>query len=367
MPDTPAFDKAALAWTLPWDDDWVTAVAVLGPTRRVAAGNNLGQILVWDLPEKTDAPCPAPARRLDGHTNVISRLLATPDGRWLVSASYDHSVRLWDMSTATKGTATIVPDANARAAARKRGGKPAPEVPPVTVGLQQAERVLEGHKEWVQALALTTDGKVLVSGDDGRQVIVWDIPSGKETRRWQVKAWVVALALSPDARQLLISERFPLVYDPAKIITTRLWNATTGQVVRDLEDVFKKDYQSAAAFSLDGKLVAVGRGGEVNGPSGTVVLLDPATGKKVLDLKPGHQDGLTDLAFHPDGKHLASAGRDTMVRLWSVADGKLVKELGKPRGGQSKDWIHAISFSADGRLLAAADMGGAVQVWSLPA
>jgi WD40 repeat protein len=363
MPDTPDFAKAALAWTLPWDDDWVTAVAVLGPTRRVAAGNNLGQIYLWELPEKPGGPAPAPVRRLDGHTNCVTRLVATPDGRRLISASYDHSVRIWDMSAPTKATATVTLDGNARAAAKKRG-KPLPEPSSVSVGLQQAERVLDMHKEWVQGLALSADGKVLVSGDDAGQVIVWDVPSGKEVRRWKTKAWVYALALSPDARLALISERFPLVYDPAKVILTRLWDATTGQVVRDLEDIFKKEYQSAAAFSPDGKLLAVGRGGEANGPSGVVVLIDPATGKKVRELKPGHQDGLTDVVFHPDGKHVASAGRDTVVRLWSAADGKLVRELGKPRGGQSKDWIHAISFSADGRLLAAADMGGAVQVWT---
>jgi WD40 repeat protein len=137
-------------------------------------------------------------------------------------------------------------------------------------------------------------------------------------------------------------------------------------MVRDLADLFKKEYQSAAAFSLDGKLLAVGCGGEANGPSGIIILLDPATGKKVHELKPGHKYGVTDLVFHPDGKHLASAGRDTVVRLWSLADGKMVKELGKPRGGQFKDWIHAISFSSDGRLLAAADMAGAVQVWTFP-
>ena len=248
----------------------------------------------------------------------------------------------------------------------KKRGKPLPDGP-ITVGLQQAERVLDGHKEWVQAMALTPDGKTLVSGDDGRQVIFWDVPSGKEMRRWQVKGWVYALAVSPDAKRLLISERFPLVYDPAKIITTKLYDAATGQVVRNLENIFKKEYQSAAAFSPDGKIVAVGRGGEANGPSGIVTLIDAETGKKLRELKPGHQDGLTDLAFHPDGKHIASTGRDTVVRIWSAADGKMVKELGKPRGGQSKDWLHAISFSPDGRLLAAADMAGAVPVWTFPA
>jgi WD40 repeat protein len=364
MPDTPNFDKAALAWALPWDDDWVTAVAVLGPTRRVAAGNSLGQVLVWEWPEKGGAP--VPVRRLDGHTNVISRLLATPDGRWLVSASYDHSVRLWDMSAATKGTAQVVPDARARAEAKKRGKKPPTEAAEITVGLQQAERVLDGHNDWVQGLDLTPDGKALASGDDGGQVIVREMPSGKELKRWKTKGWVYALGLSPDARLALVSERIPLVFDAGRLAAVKLWDVTTGQVARDLDALFKKEYQSAAAFSRDGKLVAVGRGGEASGPAVTV-LLDTATGKVVRELKPGHEYGVTDLAFHPDGKHLASAGRDTVVRLWSLADGKLVKELGKPRGGQFKDWIHAISFAPDGRLLAAADMAGAVQVWTFPA
>ena len=97
--------------------------------------------------------------------------------------------------------------------------------------------------------------------------------------------------------------------------------------------------------------------------NGKVFLIDPATGTKVRELTPGHQSGLTDLCFHPDGQHLASSGRDTLVRIWNIADGKMVKELGKPRGGQFKDWIHAISFSPDGTRLAAADMAGFVHVW----
>lgn len=36
------FDKTALAWTLPWDADWVTAISFAGPNR-LAAGNNLGR------------------------------------------------------------------------------------------------------------------------------------------------------------------------------------------------------------------------------------------------------------------------------------------------------------------------------------
>jgi WD40 repeat protein len=366
MPETISLDKAALAWNLTWDSDWVTAVCFLGPTRRIAAGNNLGQILVWDLPEKMGAPVPSPVRRLDGHTNVISRLLATSDGRWLISSSYDHTVRFWDMQAAATANEALVLNARAIADAQARKGNGA-KVPPALnakVDLQPSARTFDGHKEWVTAMSMSKDEKIILTGDDNGTVVLWERESGKEVQRWKTKGWVNGAALSPDAKQAFISERVPLVFDSGRHSATKLWDAATGQVQKDLDADFKGQFLGSAAYSPDGKLLAVGRNGEVDGLSGKVTLLDPATGKKVRELTPAHQYGVTDLAFHPDGQHLASAGRDTIVRLWNTADGKMLKEIGKPRGGQFKDWVCAVAFSADGRWLAAADMAGAVQVWS---
>jgi WD40 repeat protein len=213
--------------------------------------------------------------------------------------------------------------------------------------------------------ALSKDEQFLLSGDDGGQVIVWDRVSGKEERRWKATGWVQALALAPDRKQAVVTERVPLVFDSGRHAGVKLWNVSTGEVQRDLSAEFKGLHLSAAAYSRDGRVLALGRGGEVDGLNGKVFLLDPETGKKLRELAPGHLNGLTALAFHPDGRHLFSAGRDTLVKVWDVKEGKLVRELGKPRGGQFKDWIHAVSISADGRLLAATDMAGAVQVWSL--
>jgi WD40 repeat protein len=361
--------KAALAWTLPWDADWVTAVRFLGPNR-VAAGNNLGQILIWDLPDRPGGPVPSPARRLDGHTNTVNRLVAAPDGRWLISASNDHTIRYWDLQGEPTGTDAIVLNAekiaDASSPAGRRAGKKIPPPVHATVHLQKSARTLEGHRDWILGLALSRDGNLLFSGDDKGEVIVWDRPAGKELRRWKLKGWAWALAVSPDAQALAVSERVPLVFDSGRRAGLKLWDPRTGTELRDLaKEVDKQATIAAAAFSPDGKTLAVGRGGEVDGPSGKVTLLDPASGKKVRELSPSHQYGVTDLVFGPDGAHLFSSGRDTVVRVWRVADGMLVKELGKPRGGQFKDWIHAVSVSTDGRWLAAADMAGQVQVWAL--
>ena len=54
-----------------------------------------------------------------------------------------------------------------------------------------------------------------------------------------------------------------------------------------------------------------------------------------------------------------------MVRICQVADGKEVLTLGKPRGGQFKDWLHAVALSPDQQAVAAADIAGLVSVWNV--
>jgi len=355
------FEKASLAWTLPWDADWVTAVAFVG--RTVVAGNNKGELLAWTLPEKAGDPAPSPTLKLDSHTNVVTRLLGLRDGRTLLSSSYDHAIRVWDLQATPGAEAKVELNATTRADLKRRSASKIPPPLEATVKTLASTKTLDGHKDWVSGLSLSADEKLLLSGDDKGQVVVWDLAAGKEVRRWSIPAWVYALALSPDGKQALVSERRPLIFDSGRHGGIKLWDATTGTLQHDLKDLFKDQHLAAAGYSADGKILAVAKGGETD--TGKVTFLDPATGKKLRESAGGHQYGATDLLFHPDGQHLLTTGRDTTVKVWSVADGKLVKELGKPRGGQFKDWLHALALSPDGRWLAAADMAGAVQVWSL--
>lgn len=354
--------EAALAWTIPWEHDWVTAAAFAGASRRLVAGNRLGRILVWDLPEKASDPMPAPVRLLEGHTNEVTSIASLPDGRRMVSTSYDHKVRIWDLEAAAERKESVILDPRARESAAKKG-KPV-ATPGSTVEVLKAARVLDAHEEWVRGLSLA--GGRFLTGDDSGRAILWDLAGTTEVRRLQVPGWLRAVALSPDATLAVTCEYAPRYAGFANAI--QLWDMESGKSVLDLGASLKKDNRVAgivaAAFSRDGAVLALGQGGEVEGGKGKIYLLDPATGKKTLELA-GHEYGVTGLAFHPDGKHLASCGRDTVVRLWSLADGKMVKELGKPRGGQFKDWIHAVAISADGAWLAAPDMAGQVHVWAL--
>jgi WD40 repeat protein len=295
-----------------------------------------------------------------GHSNIINRLLCA-ENRWLISASNDHTVKYWDIEAKPSGMAKHV--LNARTIEdinrNKNSGRKPPTPLETEVQTQAATKTIEG-REWIIGASLSQDETTLITGDDAGQVAVYDRKTGAEKKRWQVKGWAFAVAISPDLKQSLVSERYPLVFDSGRHTAVKLWDVATSTVQHDLSKEFKDMQIASAAYSRDGKILALGRGGE---GEGKIFLIDPSTGKKIRELSPIHQYGVTDLCFHPDGKHLASTGRDTVVRIWNIEDGKMIKELGKPRGGQFKDWFHALSFSPDGTRIAVADMAGYIHLW----
>ncbi|MCA9224802.1 MAG: hypothetical protein KDA47_04290, partial [Planctomycetales bacterium] len=79
----------------------------------------------------------------------------------------------------------------------------------------------------------------------------------------------------------------------------------------------------------------------------------------------GHRYGVTDVKFSADGNYDLSTGRDTMLLICEVSDGKEVAALGKSRGGQFKDWLYALAISPDQNWVAATDIAGLVHVWQL--
>jgi WD40 repeat protein len=393
--------QPALQYHLIFEGDWPSAVTFLDSPRRVAAANQDGEIFVWDLPEtppalpepakseggkKPEAPDLAPVYRLDGHTNTVSHLVFDQRRKLLISSSFDRSIRLWSLDAPPVGTADAVLNRLSREAEFKRTKKE--EVlkqPGVTVKTFAPVHVLEGHQDWIQALALSADGSRLISGDASSQVIVWDLDRREAIARWSGHKWnwIVAADFSVDGRTALISEhRYKRDDFDIPAAAFRLWNADEGKETLDLLKVqFPKlnpDDQTyggaqmwrpfvgqglvCVAFSADGKLIAAGQGGEID--TGKVHLLERETGK-LLRTVSGHLNGVTDVAFSRDATLVYSAGRDTTVRVCQVEDGKEIAVLGAPRGGQSKDWISAFALSSDETHLAAADIAGHIAIWKL--
>jgi WD40 repeat protein/serine/threonine protein kinase len=75
----------------------------------------------------------------------------------------------------------------------------------------------------------------------------------------------------------------------------------------------------------------------------------------------GHTDGVRTVAFSPDGRTIASGGRDNTVILW---DTQTHAAIGSPLTGH-EGWINALAFSPDGRLVASASSDGTVRLWNV--
>jgi WD40 repeat protein len=108
------------------------------------------------------------------------------------------------------------------------------------------------------------------------------------------------------------------------------------------------------AYSADGKRLASAS------RDSTIKLWDPATGKLLRTLA-GHPDSAVfTIAFSPDGKTLASGSEDKTIKLWDTATGAQIGHL-----GGHKDWVNAIAFSPDGKTLASGSDDNTVRLWDV--
>jgi WD40 repeat protein len=224
----------------------------------------------------------------------------------------------------------------------------APEVP------EHVGRVLGGlrlrHAREVSGLAFSPDGKRLVTASKDRTVVVWDLASGRELRRYLGHtANVRAVAFSRDGKTVASAG------DEANI---KLWDAGSGKDVRALPTPAGV---TALAFSPDGKHLAA------TCDDRALRVFETATGtlrRAIERLRAVPQS----VAFSPDGSALAMGfgGTDGQVFLWQFP--KMVENANQPEFWSQQDFAGAsyhLAFSPDGKTLARSGPDS-VKLYSVP-
>ena len=274
----------------------MTALAFSPDGRMLASGYGYsdGIIRLWDVASLESLG------RLEGHRGWVSKLVFSPDGRTLFSASQDQTVRAWDIE-------------------QKR--KP---------------RRFQGHTSGVPGLAVSLDGRTLVScGTDG-SVRVWDVFGKPRPQAHQKLPFPVVncgVPFTADSRRLFTAS----LTNPVTV-----WDVATASEVQRIPALGTNNF--SLALSPDQRLLVVG------GFDGMIKVWDLQHERLVKQFRP-HQIPIYGVLFFDQGKTLVSFAmlthRKVEVKRWDVASWQSI-----PFGPIDVDWAYGLAQSPDRRLLA---------------
>jgi WD40 repeat protein/tetratricopeptide (TPR) repeat protein len=313
----------------------------------------------------------------------------SPDGRTVVTGSYDNTARLWDTTTGLPKGAELrhqssvwvvafAPDGGSVLTADDEGTTRIWDA-----GSGAVLREFPRHGGMIQSAVFSFDGKKILTGSADQTARLWDVATGKPIGPPLVhRGAVQAVSLSPDGQVALTG---------SKDNTARLWNPFSAEPLNG--PLEHEGSVSAVAFSPDGKSVLTGGGnsgrvwdvatgkartapllhqGDViavaySGDGKTVLtgscdhtarLWDAETGEPVgLPLR--HGDVVSAVAFSPDSRMAFTGSWDHTARVWDAATGEI---LDLPR--QHRAAVQSVAFSPDGKTLVTGSMDGTARLWN---
>jgi serine/threonine protein kinase len=292
---------------------------------------------------------PGPVMQLVGHKGPVIAVASADEGRWIVSAGADATVRLWSgISGAplrtidlSEGPVTALAVDDRRALVGHNSGAI------VLWDLEQGERLatVQHGTEAITSLAFLGEGFV-AGRQDGSMALFEAAAQAAPAARLDGEDGGGSLIAAAHTRALFASGGADR--------TVRVWRAPGPRLARTYQGL--PEDITAIGMSPDGSSMAVG------GSEGIVRVwpnpgLRPWRARTVQTFR-AHEGGVIAVAL---GRHgaLATVGSDGSVKLWSLRPRVLAKPLAQAQ-------VRTISFSRDGLRLFAGGEDGLIRVWQLP-
>lgn len=360
---------------------WGGGVLAMGPDGRLlASGGRNGLIYLWDVETGQKI------HQIESQVRWVYALAFSPQGNLLAGSGRPKFVHLWDLSFLTQAPCAQ----SSQAAASHSQDKPQSN-PIVTLQTKHAP---------VPALAFSPDGRFLASGSGGYVTEAWDLSdlsSVDEQPKWSFDgdgSWVNALAITPDGNTIASGtnegiiflanlqdgrrlERltghnhhiYSLAFDPtgktlvsaSEDNTVRMW-ACTDNGQWQLSSILQSHMpgSNAIAFSPDGTTLAVG---DTTG----IIHLWHGDHTNVAACQyqalSGHTNSIRSIAYHPNGRFLATSSIDKTLRIW---------DLHSPKDGTPRcinlviagtEQPHVVGFTRAGNQLYGCSQEGKIRIW----
>ncbi|MHB1421878.1 MAG: protein kinase domain-containing protein [Gemmataceae bacterium] len=305
----------------------VTSVCLSSDGRLALSGSSDRTLKLW---EPSEARC---LHTLEGDMGGVTSTALSGDGRLALSASTDAALKLWDVRTG------------------------------------DCLRTCREDLDVLTSVALSGDARLAVSASVDGTVHLWDVSAGRLLRVLGGHSGPVhSVALSSDGRLALSgSAVFIVRNDGERLFTSgqlKVWDTATGRCLPLFED--QSEAVTAVSLSADGRLALTGCGQAViqrdNGrfvQSGMVHLWELATARRLCTFE-GHSGAVTSVCLSFDGRHALSGSTDATVKLWEIASGQCLRTF----AGHA-DAVTSVAFSADGRFALSGSADRGMRVWIL--
>lgn len=319
------------------------SVAFSPDGKKILTGSKDRTLRMWKLPQNNAHQI------LKGHGAEVLSSTFNPDGSLLISSSVGRSIKIWrvkdskilyEISTSHNSFfALLSPDGKSVASA---GRDPYIYIYDVESGKET--RKLAGHTKEIRGLVYLDNGRKLASASEDGTIKIWNLENDEIERTLEGhNAFVYGLDKSSDESFLASGS-----WDR----TIRLWNPLTGQETAKLEG--HTDNVEGIDISPNDRYLASASKDE------TVIIWDLET-REPYHILTGHTSRVAGVVFSKDNKWLATTSADHTARLWNVETGKLYATL---QGHQGEvNWKP--SFSPDGSLLATASDDKTIHLWQM--
>jgi WD40 repeat protein len=296
-----------------------------------------------------------------GHSLGVATAIFSPDGKRIVTASLDNSVKIWEAGTGlllanlightdTVATASFSPDGKLILSAGEDGTA---KLWDANSGVLIAD--IKAHTEKIRIAAFSPDGKKFLTTTEKGSFKLWDVATAKLLVDFKGHTQMILEAW--------FSRNGKKIATASIDSTAKIWDAETGKILLDLKD--QKNEVHSISLSPDGKKAVTGSA------DSTAKVWDAQTGKMLFDLK--KDKGSEDYTiFSPDGKEILTVSDNGFARIFDAETGKLLHELERNKKGESDKSLYpsrniaiSVSFSPDGKKILVGFLFNSVKIWDV--